>query len=76
MFRGASTRPAAEKPVATSAALDEVGRERLVRLLSAATFLIFFQAYMVAPLIPRLSAVFGVFCADDRLDCPGLSHSL
>ena len=60
LFRGASTRPAAEKPVATSAALDEVGRERLVRLLSAATFLIFFQAYMVAPLIPRLSAVFGV----------------
>ena len=35
-------------------------RERLLRILSAATFLIFFQAYMVAPLIPRLSAVFGV----------------
>ena len=35
-------------------------RERLLRVLSAATFLIFFQAYMVAPLIPRLSAVFGV----------------
>jgi len=34
-------------------------RERLLRVLSAATFLIFFQAYMVAPLIPRLSAVFG-----------------
>ncbi|QYU68541.1 MFS transporter [Leptolyngbya sp. 15MV] len=38
----------------------ERGRERLLRILSAGTFLIFFQAYMVAPLIPRLSAVFGV----------------
>ena len=34
-------------------------RERLLRILSAATFLIFFQAYMVAPLIPRLSELFG-----------------
>lgn len=34
--------------------------ERLVRLLAGATFLIFFQAYMVAPLIPRLAADFGV----------------
>ena len=34
--------------------------ERLLWVLSAATFLIFFQAYMVAPLIPRLSHVFGV----------------
>jgi MFS family permease len=44
-------------------AIDRAGkdeRERLLRVLSAATFLIFFQAYMVAPLIPRLSAVFGV----------------
>src|SRR5438445_13238856 len=43
--------------------LDRAGqeqRERLLQVLSAATFLIFFQAYMVAPLIPRLSAVFGV----------------
>ncbi len=37
-----------------------VERERLLRVLSLATFLIFFQAYMVAPLIPRLSGVFGV----------------
>jgi MFS family permease len=29
-------------------------------LLAAATFLIFFQAYMVAPMIPKLSAVFRV----------------
>ena len=32
---------------------SEDQRERLLRVLSAATFLIFFQAYMVAPLIPR-----------------------
>ncbi len=35
-------------------------QERLLWVLSAATFFIFFQAYMVAPLIPRLAAVFGV----------------
>jgi len=35
-------------------------RERLLWVLSAATFFIFFQAYMVAPLIPRLASVFGV----------------
>lgn len=61
MSREASTRPAAENDVvAGSASLDQARRERLVRLLAAATFLIFFQAYMVAPLIPRLSAAFGV----------------
>ncbi len=37
-----------------------VQREHLLWVLSAATFLIFFQAYMVAPLIPRLAEVFGV----------------
>jgi predicted MFS family arabinose efflux permease len=43
--------------------LDKIAedrRERLLRVLSAATFLIFFQAYMVAPLIPRLATVFAV----------------
>jgi len=45
-------------PTEAVASLDE--RERLLRVLAAATFLIFFQAYMVAPLIPRLSAVFHV----------------
>lgn len=35
-------------------------RERLLWVLSAATFFIFFQPYMVAPLIPRLSAFFAV----------------
>jgi predicted MFS family arabinose efflux permease len=39
---------------------DVARLERLLKVLSAATFLIFFQAYMVAPLIPRLSAVFGI----------------
>lgn len=34
-------------------------REYLLRLLSAATFLIFFQAFMVAPLLPRLAVMFG-----------------
>lgn len=38
---------------------DARSRERLLWVLSGATFLIFFQAYMVAPLIPRLAAVFG-----------------
>ena len=35
-------------------------RERLLRVLAAATFLIFFQAYMVAPLIPRLAVAFDL----------------
>ncbi|ODP38054.1 MFS transporter [Sphingomonas turrisvirgatae] len=34
-------------------------RERLLRVLSVATFIIFFQAFMVAPIIPRLAAEFG-----------------
>ncbi|KVK87574.1 MFS transporter [Burkholderia ubonensis] len=34
-------------------------RERLLRMLAAATFIIFFQAYMVAPIIPALSKTFG-----------------
>ncbi|MGY2488210.1 MFS transporter [Cupriavidus sp. CP313] len=36
-----------------------VERERLLRMLAAATFIIFFQAYMVAPIIPALSKAFG-----------------
>ena len=34
-------------------------RERLLWVLSAATFIIFFQAFMVAPIIPALSHAFG-----------------
>lgn len=33
--------------------------ERLLKMLAAATFIIFFQAYMVAPIIPTLSNTFG-----------------
>jgi predicted MFS family arabinose efflux permease len=35
-------------------------REQLVRLFAALSFIIFFQAFMVAPLIPHLSIEFGV----------------
>lgn len=35
-------------------------REWLLRILAVATFLIFFQAYMVAPLIPHLATEFQV----------------
>lgn len=38
--------------------LDPHERERLLRMLAAATFIIFFQAYMVAPIIPALSSAF------------------
>ncbi len=37
-----------------------VERERMLLILSAATFIIFFQLYMVAPLIPSLSSFFNV----------------
>lgn len=35
------------------------GRERLLWLLALATFVIFFQAFMVAPIIPQLAAALG-----------------
>lgn len=34
-------------------------REQLLWVLAAATFIIFFQAFMIAPLIPRFADVFG-----------------
>jgi predicted MFS family arabinose efflux permease len=34
-------------------------REKLLKVLSAAAFLVFFQAYMVAPLIPRFTEIFN-----------------
>src|SRR3954469_14639329 len=40
-------------------AREQAGRERLLWVLSAVTFIIFFQAYMVAPIIPALSTIFG-----------------
>lgn len=35
-------------------------REALLRMLAGVTFVIFFQAYMVAPIMPALSHVFAV----------------
>ncbi len=56
----------------TRAGVDDGGdlaaQERLLRPLTAATFLIFFQAFMVAPLIPRLAQLF-----DSSVDTVGLS---
>lgn len=46
--------------MATVEGVLEDRQEHLLWVLSAATFLIFFQTYMVAPLIPGLSNVFGV----------------
>jgi predicted MFS family arabinose efflux permease len=40
--------------------IGDYQRERLLRLLAVATFVVFFQAYMVAPIIPALSVAFGV----------------
>jgi len=45
---------------ARSPSVEHRQHERLLWVLSAATFLIFFQAYMVAPLIPRLAVAFEV----------------
>lgn len=39
--------------------IGETRRERLLKMLAAATFIIFFQGYMVAPIIPTLSSTFG-----------------
>jgi predicted MFS family arabinose efflux permease len=44
---------------ATAREPDHHERERLLRMLAAATFVIFFQAYMVAPIIPALSSTLG-----------------
>lgn len=46
------------KPI--NAIINPRRREQLLWVLAATTFLIFFQAYMIAPLIPRLAAVFQV----------------
>lgn len=37
---------------------QDAQRERMLRVLSLATLVIFFQAFMVAPIIPRLSEIF------------------
>jgi len=38
--------------------VSAASRERLLRVLAATTFIIFFQGYMVAPIIPALSTLF------------------
>ncbi len=45
---------------AASSGADRGRGERLLWVLSAATFLIFFQAFMVAPILPRLAELFRV----------------
>lgn len=45
-------------------------RERLLRLLAVGTFIIFFQAFMVAPIIPSLSERFAVSPQDIGLIVP------
>ena len=45
---------------ATSETAKNSTHERSLWVLAGITFLIFFQAYMVAPMIPRLSTVFDV----------------
>lgn len=39
--------------------ISDTRRERLLKMLAAATFVIFFQGDMVAPIIPALSSTFG-----------------
>jgi hypothetical protein len=51
-------------------------RERLLRTLAAATFIIFFQAYMVAPIMPALSNAFGTSVEDGRTYRSGISDPL
>lgn len=41
-------------------ALSPAQLRRLLRVLTAATFLVFFQGFMVAPLIPVLAEIFDV----------------
>ena len=64
---------------------EEAHRERKLRqhkhlfwLLAIAAGLIFFQCYMIAPLIPRLAEVFGVPAQEIALIVPAymLSHAL
>src|SRR4051812_15271952 len=49
---------------------QDIERERLLRVLSAGTFVIFFQAFMVAPIIPTLATAFGVSPQDAGLIVP------
>lgn len=46
-------------PQTMPGAISDHQRECLLRMLAVATIIIFFQAYMVAPIIPALSNAFG-----------------
>ncbi|SHM21586.1 MFS transporter [Hymenobacter psychrotolerans] len=48
------------QPIPTTAPSSAAASQKLLRALAAATFVVFFQAYMVAPLIPRLATLFSV----------------
>lgn len=54
------SRSAAPGEVAAPSGEDRGRGERLLWVLLAATFLIFFQAFMVAPILPRLAELFRV----------------
>ncbi len=54
------TRAPREDGAAVAGAQAGDRRDRVLRVLAAATFLIIFQAFMVAPLLPRLTDLFGV----------------
>lgn len=60
-----------EIQLTASNALDGRKRERLLRALAVATFIIFFQAYMVAPTMPALSKIFGTSIETVGLIVPG-----
>lgn len=62
------TRPAAGRDEA-----DWAGRRWLLWTLAAAAFLVFFQAFMVAPLITRLAQIFGSSTAAVGVAVPRLS---
>lgn len=55
MVGAAPTVDSRDRPVEPT----ETERDRLLRVLAAATFLVFFQAFMIAPLIPRLAELFS-----------------
>ncbi|OOM05931.1 MFS transporter [Clostridium saccharobutylicum] len=50
--------------------LEQKQRENLIIILAGATFLIFYQAFMVAPIIPKLANIFGVSAENIGLIVP------
>jgi len=56
--------------MAASADSDQAGRERLLVLLAFATFVVFFQAYAIAPMLPELASFFNVEVREAGLAVP------